>query len=125
MSDSHSPFICVTCRRSFPDDLKAEDAPRYFAQDALLPRSDADLNFRDEADSILEFISVVAVLARYGDAELDDAQVKTLHALFLELSEEAQRRLALTAYAIHERDTRTDVSVPARAPKPAKQTRAA
>ena len=40
MAEAKSPIICVICTRPFLDDLKADDAPRYFAQGPLLPKTD-------------------------------------------------------------------------------------
>jgi hypothetical protein len=102
MSDSKSPIICVTCQRSFPEDLKAEDSPRYFAQGPLLPRSDDDHDFKDEADNILSFIESISYVTRYA-TEVEEEHYKTILSLLLELSEEAKRRLALVDSAMRER----------------------
>jgi hypothetical protein len=36
MAESQSPIICVTCHREFPDDLDADNSPRYFAHEGAL-----------------------------------------------------------------------------------------
>jgi len=48
MAEAKSPIICVTCTRPFSDDLKADDAPRYFAQGPLLPKTDDAYDFKCE-----------------------------------------------------------------------------
>jgi hypothetical protein len=102
MAESKSPIICVTCQRSFPDDLTADHAPRYFAQGPLLPRSDDDHDFKNEADNILSFIESVSYVTRYAE-EVEDEHYKTILSLLLELSEEAKRRLALVDSAMREK----------------------
>ena len=67
MAESTSPIICVICRRPFPDDLKADDSSRYFAQSPLLPRSDDAHDFKDEATLIVSFIESVTYVTRYSE----------------------------------------------------------
>ena len=110
MAESKSPIICVTCQREFLDDLKADDAPRYFAQGPLLPRSDDAHDFKDEANTIVSYIESVSYVTRYSQ-EVEDERYKTILELLLHLSEEAQRRLELCDAALREiwtRDHGTD-----------------
>jgi hypothetical protein len=102
MADSKSPIICVTCKRPFPDDLKADDSPRYFAQSPLLPRSDDDHDFKNEADNILSFIESVSYVTRYAE-EVEDEHYKTILELLFQLSEEAKRRMDLVDSAMREK----------------------
>ena len=102
MAASQSPIICVTCTRPFPDDLKADDAPRYFAQSPLLPRSDDAHDFKDEAHQILRFIESVTYVTRYCE-EVEEKHMTTILELLLQLSDEAHRRLELCDTAMRER----------------------
>jgi hypothetical protein len=102
MAESKSPIICVTCQRSFPGDLKADDAPRYFAQGPLLPRSDDDHDFKDEATTILSYIEAVSYVTRFAP-EVEEKHYETILELLLQLSEEAKRRLELVDYAMREK----------------------
>ena len=101
MAESTSPIICVTCKRPFPDDLKAADSPRYFAQSPLLPRSDDAHDFKDEATQIVRFIESVTYVTRYSE-EVEEEHYKTVLELVLQLSEEANRRLELCDAALRE-----------------------
>ena len=106
MAVSQSPIICVTCKRPFPDDLKAEDSPRYFAQYELLPKSDSDHAFATEARNITEFISAVGEAMRYSDKEIEHETYNALFDLITELSNETMRRLTLSLDATSEIWTR-------------------
>jgi hypothetical protein len=105
MPESKSPIICVTCRRSFPDDLKADDSPRYFAQENLLPRSDEDISFVNEARTILGFIEAITFVTRHS-TEAEQAHHEEIYDLLFQLSEEAHRRLRLADDAMRERAER-------------------
>lgn len=101
MKDSTSPVICVTCQRPFPAGLKSEDSPRYLGQYGLLPTSDDDNNFVNEARNILRYIRAASYCARYAvDVEHDISQ--EMYGLIQELSEEAQRRVDLAGEAMDE-----------------------
>ena len=103
MEDSQSPIICVTCQRPFPDDLKAEDSPRYFGQFPLLPKSDDAHDFGSEVRHITEFISAIADVLSYGDhKEVEQKTYDTIFRLIGELSEEALRRITLSLDAMEE-----------------------
>jgi hypothetical protein len=101
MAESKSPIICVTCKRPFPEDLKADDSPRYFAQSPLLPRSDDAHDFKDEADQIVRFIESVSYVTRFTE-EIEDEHYKNIMELLMQLSEEAHRRLELCDAALRE-----------------------
>jgi hypothetical protein len=101
MADSQSPIICITCQRSFPDDLKVEDAPRYFVQESLLPRSDEDISFTNEALVILSYIETVSHVTRHA-AELEEEHYNDILDRLFQLSEEAKRRLRLADAARRE-----------------------
>jgi hypothetical protein len=105
MPESKSPIICVTCRRSFPDDLEPDDAPRYFAQDPLLPRSSDEDHFVNEATNILGFIETITHVTQHC-TEAEQKHHKTILELLFQLSEEAKRRLALADDAMRERADR-------------------
>ena len=107
MAESQSPIICVTCQRSLPDDLKADDAPRYFAQSPLLPRSDDAHDFKEEATQIVRFIESVTYVTRFCE-EVEEEHYKTVLELLLQLSEEAKRRLDLCDTALRERWAREE-----------------
>jgi hypothetical protein len=102
MAESKSPIICVTCKREFPDDLKAEKSPRYFAQEPLLPRTDDDHDFKDEATTIVRFIESVSYVTRFA-TEVEEKHYATILELLMQLSEEAQRRLELCDAAMREK----------------------
>jgi hypothetical protein len=103
MAESKSPIICVTCQRSLPDDLKSEDAPKYFSQGPLLPRSDSAHAFGSEVGSICEYIKAIADVIRYdADKEIEPDTYSTLFELVGELSEEAIRRQDLALEAMNE-----------------------
>lgn len=102
MAELKSPIICVTCKRPFPDDLQVEDSPRYFAQENLLPRSDEDHAFTNEATVILSYIESVTYVTRYA-TEVEDEHYKSILDLVLQLSEEAKRRLDLVDAAMREK----------------------
>jgi hypothetical protein len=104
MADSHSPIICVTCQRPLPEDLKEDDAPRYFAQTDLLPTRDGDHNFVAEADNILRYIKVLSTIVWTGSdaADIESREYDTILELVAELSEEAGRRLRLADAAMRE-----------------------
>src|SRR5215207_1398725 len=100
MSEKDSGHICVTCQRPFPDDLKQEDAPKYFGQFPLMPKTDAVHDFGSEARQICEYIKAISEVMRYGeDKEIEERTYDTIFELVGELSEEAIRRqdLALAA----------------------------
>jgi len=67
MSEKDSGHICVTCQRPFPDDLKVDDAPKYFGQLPLMPRTDAAHDFGSEARQICEYIKAISEVMRYGE----------------------------------------------------------
>jgi hypothetical protein len=102
MAESKSPIICVTCQRSFPEDLKADDSPRYFAQSPLLPRRDDDQDFLTESVRITEFINAIGEALVFGKKEIEDDTYNTLFDLLTELSAEALRRMRLCRDAIDE-----------------------
>jgi hypothetical protein len=84
-----------------PEDLKADDAPRYFAQEPLLPRSDDDHAFKNETQTIVEYIEAVSYVTRYA-TDIEDEHHKTILELVMQLSEEAKRRLELCDAALRE-----------------------
>jgi hypothetical protein len=103
MAESKSPIICGTCQRNLPEDLKEEDAPKYFAQENIFPRSDEDDAFSNEATRILSFIESVAYVTRYATEEVEHEHYETILDLLFQLSEEAKRRLELADYAMREK----------------------
>jgi hypothetical protein len=103
MADSKSPIICVTCQRALPDDLNADDSPRYFAQSPLLPRRDDDYDFLTESVRITEFINAIGEALVFSEKEISDETYNSLFDLITELSAEALRRMKLARDAIEER----------------------
>ena len=109
MAESKSPIICVTCHRTFPDDLNQDDAPRYFAQLPLLPRTDDAYDFGWEVNQMLGYIKAVATVLRYGENK--NVEPETYDALFGlvgELGEEAMRRLRLSTDGAREIENREE-----------------
>jgi hypothetical protein len=107
MAESKSPIICVTCQRPFPDDLKAEDSPRYFAQYSLLPKRDEAFEFASEVQTLCGYIKAIADALRYGDhKEVDQDTYDTIFELVGQLSEEALRRVDLSLDAYREIEQR-------------------
>ena len=101
MAAKESPYICVTCQRPLPHDLKAEDAPRYFVQESLLPRSDEDISFTNEALVILSYIETVSHVTRHCK-EAEQQHQDDIFDLLFQLAEEAKRRLRLADAAMRE-----------------------
>jgi hypothetical protein len=116
MAAKESPIICVTCQRDFPDDLKAENSPRYFAQYSLLPRTEDAFDFASETQTICEYLKAVADVMRYSDhKEIEDKTLKSIFGLMGELSEEALRRTELTieaARAVLDREYQAEQATP-------------
>ena len=107
MAESQSPILCVTCQRSFPDDLKADDAPKYFCQGPLLPQSDSAHDFASEVQRMLWYIKAISEALRYGDnKDLEEDTYNNIFELVGEISEEALRRLNLSFEATWEIDKR-------------------
>jgi hypothetical protein len=86
MADSQSPIICVTCQRPFPDDLKKEDAPKYFAQENIFPRSDDDHAFSNEAATMVRYIESVTYVTRYA-TEVEQQHYETILELLYQLQQ--------------------------------------
>jgi hypothetical protein len=102
-----SPIICVTCQRSFPDDLDAEKSPRYFAQYSLLPKADDAFDFASEVQSLCRYIKAIADVMSYGDhKEVDQRTYDTIFELVGQLSEEALHRVDLSLEASREIEKR-------------------
>jgi hypothetical protein len=102
MAEARSPIICVTCQRSFPDDLDAEKSPRYFAQYSLLQADDA-FDFASEVQNICRYIKAIADVLSYGDhKEVEQETYDTIFELVGQLSEEALRRVDLSLEAMRE-----------------------
>ena len=100
MSASHSPIICVACHREFPEDLKAEDSPRYFAQCGLLPRMDKAFDFATEVQRLCGYLKALSDGLGFGDhKEVKQDTYDTIFQLVGELREEALRRVELTLEA--------------------------
>jgi hypothetical protein len=78
-----------------------EDSPRYFAQEPLLPRSDEDISFTNEATTIISFIETVSHVTRHC-TEAEQKHYEDILDLLFQLSEEAQRRLRLADAAMRE-----------------------
>lgn len=118
MAESKSPIICVTCQREFPDDLKADDSPRYFAQYSLLPRTEDAFDFATEAQSICRYIKAIADVLSFGEhKEVEQETYDTIFQLVGELSEEALRRAELTieaARAVLDRECEAEQATQAR-----------
>jgi hypothetical protein len=107
MAESQSPIICVTCQREFPDDLKADDSPRYFAQSPLLPRADDAFDFASEVQRMRWYIKAIAEVTRYGENKgIEERTYDTIFDLVGDVSEEALRRLDLSLEAMREIETR-------------------
>lgn len=107
MADAKSPIICVTCKREFPDDLKADDSPRYFAQYSLLPKSDEAFEFTSEAQNILRYMKAISsVWAFDNHKHVENDTYDTLFELMEGLSEEALRRVELSLDAYREIEKR-------------------
>jgi hypothetical protein len=102
MSESQSPIICVTCRRPFPDDLTSEDAPKYFAQSPLMPKSDSAHDFVSEARMISWYIKAVSYVFHYKGEEVPEEISEEIFALLEELAREQDRRLDLAHEGINE-----------------------
>jgi len=118
MAEAKSPITCVTCQREFPDDLKADDASRYFAQYSLLPKTDDAFDFATEVQSLCEYIKAISDVLRYRDhKEIEEKTYNTIFGLVGELSEEASRRTELTietARAVLDREYRAEQATQAR-----------
>ena len=100
MAESKSPIICVTCQRSFPDDLDADNSPRYFAQYGLLPKSDDAFDFASEVQNICRYMKAISDVMYFGDLQhVEQRTYDTIFELMGQLSEEALRRTELTIEA--------------------------
>ena len=100
MAESKSPTICVTCARSFPDDLDADKSPRYFAQYSLLSKADEAFECASEVQSLCRYIKAISdVLGYGGHKEVEQATYDTIFELVGELSDEALRRVNLSLEA--------------------------
>jgi len=97
---SHSPIICVTCQREFPDDFDGDKTLRVFVQYHRHPTASDWDGFGNEAKTITSYITAVADLMRYADQEIEDETYRTVFQLVGELSEEASRRLELSLDAM-------------------------
>jgi hypothetical protein len=107
MAEATSPIICVTCQHEFPDDLEAENSPRYFAQGPLLPKTDDAYDFGCEVQRMCGYIKAVSDVLRYGEhKEVQPETYDSIFELVGELSEEALRRLDLSLEAIREIEKR-------------------
>jgi hypothetical protein len=108
-----SPYICITCQRPFPDDLKQEDAPKYFAQYPIMPKTDSGDEFGNEVRILNEYITAICDVLKYGEHK--DIEPHTYQGIFQlvgELSEEAKRRQLLSLEAMDEiwkRDHGTEI----------------
>lgn len=102
MAEAKSPVICVTCKRPFPEGLKADDSPRYFAQYGLLPRSDDGENFSYEAQTILRYIRVLSAVLWQDTENMEEWKANDLLELIQQLAEEADRRTELCREALAE-----------------------
>jgi hypothetical protein len=79
MSEEKSAVICVTCQRSFPDDLDPKKSPRYFAQYSLLPKTDDAFDFASETQTICEYLKAVADVMRYSDYKDVEDKTRMMH----------------------------------------------
>jgi hypothetical protein len=99
MSASHSPVICATCHRPLPEGVTQDDAPRYFAQYGLLPERDDGEEWAYQANTIIGYMKAVSELAAMvrssAEPPYDD-----LMSLLADLSQEAERRIALCRTAL-------------------------
>jgi hypothetical protein len=107
MAESKSPIICVTCTRPFPDDLKQEDSPRYFAQYSLLPKSDDAFDFASEVQTLLRYMEAISSVWSHGDhKDVEQDTYDTIFEMMGQLSEEALRRVNLSLEASRELEKR-------------------
>jgi hypothetical protein len=67
MAEAKSPILCVMCQREFPGDLDAEQSPRYFAQNPLLPKTDDAYDFGCEVQRMLGHIKAIVDVLAFGD----------------------------------------------------------